>query len=144
MKPGRQQGVMLLEALVAILIFSIGILAIVGMQASAVRAVTDSRSRSEASFYANQLIAQIWVDARYATDYAFDGGTPSARLTPWLNQVKAALPGAETLTPKVTVTNATSAGADVQVEIYWRTPEETKQGAEKHTHFVRASVFTNN
>ena len=57
MKRGRQQGVMLLEALVAILIFSIGILAIVGMQASAVRAVTDSRSRSEASFFANQLIA---------------------------------------------------------------------------------------
>ena len=34
----RQSGVMLLEALIAILIFSLGILGLVGMQASAVRA----------------------------------------------------------------------------------------------------------
>ena len=58
-----QQGVMLLEALIAILIFSIGILAIVGMQATAVRTVTESRSRAEAALYANQLLGQIWTDA---------------------------------------------------------------------------------
>ena len=46
----RQGGFMLIEALIAILIFSIGILGIVGLQAAAVNQSTDARYRSEAAF----------------------------------------------------------------------------------------------
>jgi type IV pilus assembly protein PilV len=41
---------MLLEALVAILIFSISLLALVGMQAMAVRNVGEAKYRADASF----------------------------------------------------------------------------------------------
>lgn len=68
-----QQGVMLLEGLIAILIFSLGILALVGLQSVSARATTDAKYRADASFLANQAIGMMWVDksnlaAHAATD----------------------------------------------------------------------------
>ncbi len=57
-----QQGVVLIEALIAILIFSIGILGIVGMQANMVKNTSDSKYRADASNIAQQRIGQIWAD----------------------------------------------------------------------------------
>lgn len=65
-----QQGVVLLEALIAILIFSMGILAIVGLQAAMIKNTSDSKYRSDASFIAQQKIGEIWADpdpANYAS-----------------------------------------------------------------------------
>ena len=45
----HQAGVMLIEALIGILIFSIGILALLGMQGAAMRNTTDAKYRSEAA-----------------------------------------------------------------------------------------------
>lgn len=56
----RQQGVALVEVLVAVLIFSIGLIAVVGMQAFSVGAVTDAKYRADASFLANQAIGRLW------------------------------------------------------------------------------------
>ena len=42
---GRQAGVMLLEAMIAILIFSVGILAIVGMQGTAIQNMSEAKYR---------------------------------------------------------------------------------------------------
>jgi type IV pilus assembly protein PilV len=57
-----QKGSMLLEALISILIFSMGILAIVGMQGAAVSFTTDAKYRTDASFIANQAIGEMWGD----------------------------------------------------------------------------------
>jgi len=147
----RQGGVMLLEALIAILIFSIGILAIVGMQATAMKAVTDARSRSEAALYANQLLAQIWTDSSNADQYAYAGaGTPPTRLTGWYNAVtgvtdpKRGLPGASTTKPKVTISSFTAGkGATVKIEVFWQSPEEATQGLPAHNYTVLAAVYAN-
>jgi type IV pilus assembly protein PilV len=145
MNPRRQQGVVLLEALVAILIFSIGILAIVGMQAQAVSTVSESRSRSEASFLANQLLTQIWTDAANAASYAYAGaGAPPARLASWVGDVNGRLPGATVDPPVVTVTDATATGATVQVQVFWRLPEEIANNVPKHEYIVRAAIYTDN
>jgi type IV pilus assembly protein PilV len=56
----KQTGSVLLEAMIAILIFSIGILAMVGMQASAINNVSDAKYRSTAGFLANQIVGTIW------------------------------------------------------------------------------------
>jgi len=61
-KPRAQSGVILLEALIAILIFSIGILALVGLQAVMTSNTSDAKYRSVASFIAQQRIAEIWAD----------------------------------------------------------------------------------
>src|SRR5690242_6362179 len=96
--PTRQQGVMLLEALIGVLIFSIGILAMIGMQAIAMRATMDAKYRSEASFLANEIIADMWVDranlANYATDPGSPASCPSAPPCNWLDRVSGRLPQA--------------------------------------------------
>lgn len=144
-----QHGVMLLEALIAILIFSIGILAIVGMQATAVRTVTESRSRAEAALYANQLLGQIWTDAINAAQYAYPGtGVVPARLQAWHDAVtgvtdpKRGLPGASTAKPVITVSAPSVQGATVQIQVFWRNPEEEAQGL-THNYTVTASVYGN-
>jgi len=44
----QQTGSVVLEALIAILIFSIGILALIGMQATAINSVADAKYRNTA------------------------------------------------------------------------------------------------
>ena len=62
-----QSGVMLLEALIGILIFSMGILAMIAMQAAAVTASADAQYRSEAAYLANQIISEMWVNVDRST-----------------------------------------------------------------------------
>ena len=68
--PSRQDGIALLEGLIAILLFSMGILAIMGLQAAAIRNTADSRDRVVAGFVANQTIGQMWVDRGNLASYA--------------------------------------------------------------------------
>ena len=76
-----QRGATLLEAMVGILIFSLGILALVGMQALAIKQVNDAKYRADASFFANQIIGEMWVNrGSLNTDFAYPGtGTPPRR-----------------------------------------------------------------
>jgi type IV pilus assembly protein PilV len=64
-----QQGVVLLEALVAVLIFSMGVLALVGLQAAMVKNTSDAKYRADASFIAQQRIGLIWADPANAITY---------------------------------------------------------------------------
>jgi type IV pilus assembly protein PilV len=57
-----QQGVVLLESLIAILIFSLGVLGIVGLQATMIKSTADAKFRSEASYIAQQQIGQMWAN----------------------------------------------------------------------------------
>jgi len=61
-KNAYQSGMALLEALIGILIFSIGILALVAMQAASINTVADAQYRTEAVNAANQLLSQMWVN----------------------------------------------------------------------------------
>src|ERR1041385_1020257 len=103
----KQAGVMLIEALIGILIFSIGILALLGMQGTAIKNTTQARYRSEASYLATQIVGQMWVDdndqlARYNTANA----AAYAPRDNWVNNVVATLPGVKVggpLAPNITV-----------------------------------------
>jgi type IV pilus assembly protein PilV len=103
----QQSGVFLLEALIAILIFSMGILAIVGLQAASVKASGDATYRTNASLLANELIGQMWSGNRVGTilqtNFQGDGDGEGADagvvtaddgplFTAWLPRVVAALP----------------------------------------------------
>ncbi len=56
-----QQGVVIIEAMIAILIFSVGVLGIVGMQANMVKNTSDSKYRNDASYIAQQQIGALWT-----------------------------------------------------------------------------------
>jgi len=141
--PKSQGGVMLLEALIAILIFSIGILAVVGMQATTIKNVTDSRHRTEAAFLANKLLSQMWTDAGNIASYAYPGsGAVPTRLNGWVGQVNTRLPATETVPPIVTITAPSATGALVTIQVRWKLPEEASKGVPPHNYTVVASVYT--
>ncbi|MFZ2160593.1 MAG: prepilin-type cleavage/methylation domain-containing protein [Sideroxyarcus sp.] len=69
-----QRGVVLIEALVAILLFSIGVLAVAGLQASMIRNTSDTKYRADASYIAQQKIGQMWTSP---DNYNLNLGVPT-------------------------------------------------------------------
>ena len=57
-----QQGIVLIEALVAVLLFSMGVLALVGLQAAMMKNTEDSKFRFEASYIAQQWLGVMWAN----------------------------------------------------------------------------------
>ncbi|MDM0044639.1 hypothetical protein QTH91_09120 [Variovorax dokdonensis] len=136
MKRSTQRGIMLIEALVAIAIFSFAILGVVGLQATAIRAVRDADYRSKASLLADQLVGRMWLDRFNVPTYALNadvsatcpaGGNNSANpvVNEWLQGLTdldnpGALPGAAGLRHKVVV----SANNTVTLTLCWQTPQD--------------------
>ena len=121
----HQSGSMILEALISILIFSMGILAIVGLQAASVSASTDAKYRTEASLLANQLIGQMWVSDR--TSAVLQNYSTTQAYTDWLATVSARLPGVATNQPTLTVTPNVGPNTTSSLEtitIFWKLPSE--------------------
>ncbi len=147
----RQTGSMILESMIAVLVFSLGILGIVGLQAASVKASTDAKYRSEASLLANELIGRMWVSdrapatlqANFASPdgaayqaWAWVGtaegdvGTPAA---PTPGTVLEALPGAAANLPTILIAEVapeavtlppTPATSLVTVTVFWQLPGE--------------------
>lgn len=70
MKKHTQAGSILLEGLIAILIFSAGILALVGLQATSMKNTTQAKVRIDASLLASQRLGQIWIDIPNLASFA--------------------------------------------------------------------------
>ena len=116
----NQSGVALLEALVGILIFSIGILALMGLQAQSIRNTVEAKYRNEAAYLANQIIGHMWVDDRANLASYDTGGGANPKMLAWSDQVAATLPRVVvggTNSPTIAV-----AGNQVTVTIFWQLP----------------------
>ena len=89
----RQTGAYLLEALIGILIFSFGILGIVGLQAQAIRVTNDAEMRAEAIYLANSLISKMWTDDPGVLKAKYDStvGTGAGFVTPQNYEIVAEL-----------------------------------------------------
>jgi type IV pilus assembly protein PilV len=114
-----QSGVALLEALVGILIFSIGILALMVLQAQSIRNTVEAKYRNEAAYLANQIIGQWWVDRANLAAYDTGAGA-SPNMPAWRTQVANTLPRvvvAGTNSPTIAV-----AGNQVTVTVFWQLP----------------------
>ncbi|MBS1230995.1 MAG: hypothetical protein H6R17_4272 [Proteobacteria bacterium] len=157
-----QTGIMLLEALIAILIFSLGILALVALQATSIKLTGDAKYRTDATLLANRLIGQMWVASGNLAALKADFEPPSgaacsgsvssgAAYCAWLADVSAGsgLPGvvatgtAPTL-PQVTVDltpTAAPTSAQVTITLFWRTPE--MNGNDRHRHIVTTQIAKN-
>lgn len=134
-RPRGQAGSVLLEALIAILIFSMGILAIVGMQTTAVKAASEAKYRSDASLLASELVGNMWVSDRTGatlqTNFQGGAGTNGAAYTTWLANVIAALPGVAVATnqPVVAIDPATNI---VTIQVFWKLPSEPAAAAARN------------
>jgi type IV pilus assembly protein PilV len=113
--PRRQlRGVLLLEGLVAILIFSIAVLALVGLQARMKSAQSESKYRADASYLANELFGLMWGDLSHITNYNGLSCQSHDRCKDWLDKVTATLPNGT----GAIVVNATT--QVVTVTVSWR------------------------
>lgn len=120
-RPGRRaaRGIALLEVLVAILIFSVGVLGIVGLQLSMTKAQTASKYRGEAAYLAQEMIGTIWSDMPNVGQYT-DGGCGSYALCKALqDKVQARLPAGTV----AFVTDATT--GQVVITLGWTAPGES-------------------
>lgn len=132
----RQRGLIIVEVLLAVLIFSFGILGVIHLQATAIKLNADAKLRSDASYLAGQIISQMWIDRSNLDDYVhlpegedceFSGDEgASEHVTDWVGT--AAKPG----TVLGSLPNATSqikfeSGTNmVTVTVCWRSPQETE------------------
>ena len=55
-----QRGFTLLETLVALLIFSIGLIGVIGLQARSIQFAVDGEDRNRAAVMADEIIANLW------------------------------------------------------------------------------------
>lgn len=125
------RGAMLIEVLVAILIFSIGVLALVGLQAQMTHAQSSAKSRADATYLANELIGVMWSDTTNLSSYDTCDGY--ARCSEWQAKVANALPkGAGT----IDVVDATT--GEVTITVRWTSPSD---GDHQYvtTTFIRAA-----
>jgi len=116
----KEKGVMLIEALVGILIFSLGILALLGMQATAMRATIDAKYRSEAGFLANEIIGAMWVDRANLANYSTANCAGDATCNAWLTRVQALLPQSVANAPTIVIS-----GQQVTVTVRWQRPGDS-------------------
>ena len=113
----QQNGIVLIEALVSILIFSVGVLAIIGLLTASVISLRDSNNRSAAGTVANQIIGQMWADDHSQLQANYGTGNP--KYVTWFNSSAVqALPSVASYPPSVII----SASSVVTVKIYWKPP----------------------
>jgi len=144
-KCNSQSGVMLLEAMIGVLIFSFGILAIVGLQAVSIKQAGDAQFRSEAGLLANQLLSEMWVSDRTAATLSTNfssAGAGGAAYNTWLANVQATLPGVTANPPTVVVDTGATVAADagqVTITVFWKSPSEPEADA-AHSYVLMAQV----
>lgn len=149
-----QQGVIVLEGLIAILIFSIGILALMGMQAASISATTSAKYRSDASYLADQIISRIWsagnnpvvtpinptpvrAMAAFACNPCTNSSGGNTTTQSWVTEVATLLPGAGAgglNWPTIAIN-----GNQATVTVFWKAPNETTA----HNFITVATIASN-
>jgi type IV pilus assembly protein PilV len=141
-----QRGVFLIEALLAILIFSLGILTLVAIQTAAITAQNDAQYRVEGANFADQIVSQIWLNVTRdsgtvnaaslqafqhqatgaAASCAFSGTkSANALVTDWVASIQHAgtgLPGATDAMQQVLVDTTAAGYNKVTVTVCWQSP----------------------
>jgi type IV pilus assembly protein PilV len=110
------RGFMLIEVMISVIIFSVGVLALVGLQASMTRAQTESKVRADAAYLAQELIGLMWTDIANAASYADAGCAGYPRCAAWQAKVAALLPGG------TAAVGWNAATRDVTITLSWQLP----------------------
>lgn len=118
----RQNGMAIVENMIAILIFAFGILGIVGLQAASVKNTVGAKHRNDAGMLANRIVGQMWTGDRSNAALKADFGSPGGqKYVEWKTAVANVLPGAADNPPSVVIDDNNVA----TVTVRWRAPGET-------------------
>ena len=120
----HQRGSSLLEGLLAIILFSIGLLSLLILLSATLIESSNARYRIEASLLINDLVSHMWIG-----DHSLNGlktryaDTTSTDYQSWFTSVSNRLPGvsAKANTPQITIDNA----RNVTVTLRWQVPGDS-------------------
>jgi type IV pilus assembly protein PilV len=115
----NQQGSVLIEALISVLIFSMGILALVGLQTAMLKNTSESKYRAEASFLAQQRLGQMWGNPENLAGFIVPEIVPSL--------------------PNGTRTAAVGVNRFVTVTVTWQAP-----GMDAHSYAASSYISISN
>ena len=127
----RERGIALVEAMIALIIFSFGIIGLLGVQANAVKIVLASKTRADAGNLADEIMGLMWADRQNLASYAHHpngnvacapSGPASANstVTTWLAELNTRLPGAQATLQQISV----GPNNLVHVTVCWKLPQE--------------------
>jgi type IV pilus assembly protein PilV len=143
--PARQHGVALLEIVCSLLIFAVGVLGLVKLQAVSVQQASDARYRALAALQVSDLIGKMWVSDRAPATLkaSFSDATNGTGYASWLAAVRASeLPGVAGRPPTVSIETVSGLGTNstdsslATITIYWKAPGD----GDYHKHVALAQV----
>lgn len=125
---GRQAGLTLLEVLVSIIIFMFGILGLVGIQTSMIKAQTNSKFRADAAYLGAELRGRMWGDLANIASYNGAKCVSTQACKEWQDKVGKVLPSG---TGEVAVTGM----GDVTITVKWTLPD-----GQSHQHVTESTI----
>lgn len=93
----RQQGSFIIEAIISLLLFAVGLISMMALSVQALNQVGQSKARNDASYATGELIAEMWV-------------SNTVNLDTWTSRLQTAIPEA---TGTVYLANCDCAETDV-------------------------------
>lgn len=140
-KSAKQAGIVLIDAMIAIVIFSIGILGMVALQGSAIEMTTASSYRINAAMLTDHVIAQMWASdlTKLPNDFKGSKGKGGAGYTAWFDALDCTiqpqqrfhncLPGVKANPPSIDVvrqaiSHTGNTEYQVTVTVYWQAPTD--------------------
>lgn len=114
-----QAGVALIEVLVSILLFSIGVLGLIGLQARAVSFSTDAEDRNRAALLANDIASAMWLSKSTT-------GIDTSKGSTWEKRVSDPTQGG---LPNGTVAVTAVAANSADIVLTWKAPTRSDADA---------------
>lgn len=121
----RIRGSALIESLLAILVFSVGLLALLALLTATLKESDNARYRSEASLLATDLVSRMWSGERSLQSLR-QRFTPSAdEYQRWLDRVRSTLPGIadDKNLPELLIDDERT----ITLTLHWQAPSDTQQ-----------------
>ncbi|MFM8246400.1 MAG: hypothetical protein ACKN9M_05560 [Burkholderiaceae bacterium] len=121
----RTAGSALIESLLALVVFSVGLLSLLVLLTSALKQSDNARYRSEASLLASDLIGQMWSGDRSLKSLRQRFDSASDEYQRWLVRVQATLPGLATdrNQPELLIDDS----RNITLTLHWQAPSDTEQ-----------------
>ncbi len=115
----KQSGVLLIEVMIAVLIFSFGLLGLAGLQATSTQSAVNAEERIRATLLANDMVAMLWVRQSLAN---------TADIATWKAKVASVDSGLPNATGNVNVV-----GNVATITITWKSP--SKKAADSSSQY---------
>ena len=117
-----QHGIALLECLIAMLIFSFGVLGLIGLEAQAINFSVDAEDRNRAALFAGEIASQMWVNG--SVDKTTWNATAQAAYTTMITNGKAGLANCTVTVTVLAFAAPIVAANQADIKIVWHPPHD--------------------